>query len=206
MTTRIGSALAVLGVAVALTATALGRAPAAHAPAVCPRFDPAFRLEFGAWGGPGTPLPKRELFAAAVTRGSDRAGGHMIWGSATPTKATVDPACRPARLAARPIETRLSKPYTYRVSGHSGWVKAPNGDRLFLERVERTTSDPRVTRGALAVSFKCVASGPVTVAMTNSGGGTYFTVRIRRELYATAAVRPNDEFTFRVSNRCERDQ
>jgi len=205
MTTRIGSALAVLGLAVALTAPAWGTARAVHAPVVCPRFDPAFLLEFGAWGGPGTSMSKRELFAAAVTRGADQPGGHMIWGSATPTKATADPACRPTRLAANPIDRRLTKPYTYRVTGHSGWVMAPNGDRLFLEPVERTSSDPRITRGALAVSFKCFASGPVTVAATNGGGGTYFTVRIRRELFATAAIRPDDRFTFRVSKRCERD-
>jgi hypothetical protein len=41
--------------------------------------------------------------------------------------------------------------------------------------------------------------------MTNSRGGTFMTVRIGRELHATAAVRPNDDFTFRVSKLCRLD-
>jgi hypothetical protein len=180
-----------------------GAAPAAHTPALCPRLNPVFQLEFGAWGGPGTPLPTRELYAAAVTRGSDQEGGFMIYGSATPTKATVDRACRTTRLAANPIGRRLSGRYTYRLTGHSGFFRSPSGDTVFLKPVERTTFDPRVTRGALAATFKCFVPGKVTVAMTNSGGGTYFTARIGRELYATAAVRPNDDFTFRVSKRCK---
>jgi hypothetical protein len=180
-----------------------GAAPAVHAPVLCPRLNSVFQLEFGAWGGPGTPLPRRELFAAAVTRGSDQEGGYMIYGSATPTKATTDPACRRTRLAASPIDARLSGRYTYRLTGHSGFFRSPSGDTVFLEPVMRTTFDPQVTRGALAATFKCSVPGKVTVAMTNSGGGTYFTARIGRELYATAAVRPNDDFTFRVSKRCK---
>ena len=189
--------------AVSLAVAAFGSAPAAHAPAICPRLDPVFKLEFGAWGGPGTGLPRRELYAAAVTRGSDELGGHMIYGSATPTKATVDKACGPTRLAARPIDRRLSGTYRYRLVGHSGIFKSPSGDTVYLEPVERTTFDPHVTHGALAASFKCIVAGRVTVSMTNSQGGTYMTVRIGRELYATAAVRPNNDFTFRVSRRCQ---
>jgi hypothetical protein len=188
-----------------LAGSASGSAPASHAPATCPRLDPVFTLEFGAWGGPGTPLPRRELYAAAVTRGSDELGGHMIYGSATPTKATVDPACRPTRLAPRPSEARLSGVYRYRVVGHSGTFRSPSGDVVYLEPVDRTTFDPGVTRGALAATFKCFVPGRVTVAMTNSKGGTFMTVRIGRELYATAAVRPSDDFTFRVSKRCRLD-
>jgi hypothetical protein len=205
---RILSAITVaapVAIAAAFVGGASGSAPASHAPVICPRLDTAFRLEFGAWGGPGTSLPRRELFAAAVTRGSDELGGHMIYGSATPTKATADPACRPTRLASRPIDSRLLRPYTYRVIGHSGFFRSPSGDRVFLELVERTSIDPRVTLGALAVSFKCIVPGRVTVSMTNSRGGTFMTVRIGRELYATAAVRPNDDFTFRVSKRCRLD-
>jgi hypothetical protein len=189
-------------VVASLAGGAAGSAPASHAPAICPRLDPVFKLEFGAWGGPSTGLPRRELYAAALTRGSDELGGHMIYGSATPTKATVDGACRPTRLAARPIDRRLSRPYTYKIVGHSGYFRSPSGDIVYLEAVERTTSDPRVTRGALAATFKCFVPGRVTVAMSNSKGGTFMTVRIGRELYATGAVRPNDEFTFRVSKRC----
>jgi len=197
--------LVLAAVAATLAGGAAGSAPASHAPAICPRLDPVFSLEFGAWGGPGTGLPRRELYAAAVTRGSTELGGHMIYGSATPTKADVDPACRPARLAARPIERRLSGIYRYRVIGHSGVFRSPSGETLYLEPVERTTQDPRVTRGGLAVRFKCFVPGRVTIAMANSKGGTFMTARIGRELYATAAVRPNNDFTFRVSKRCTRD-
>lgn len=204
MTLRALTLAAGLASGVWLIGGAGGASPAARAPVVCPRLDPAFLLEFGAWGGPGTPLATRELYAAAVTRGSDQEGGHMIYGSATPTKATTDPACRPTRLAARPIESRLSGRYTYRLTGHSGFFRSPSGETVFLKPVSRTTFDPRITRGALAASFKCFVPGKVTVAMTNSRGGTFFTARIGRELYATAAVRPNDDFTFRVSKRCRR--
>ena len=201
---KLGVLVVVVAVAsaVSLAVAALGSAPASHAPAVCPRLDPVFKLEFGAWGGPSTGLPRRELYAAAVTRGSDELGGHMIYGSATPTKATVDPACRPTRLAAGPIDRRLSGTYRYRLVGHSGIFKSPSGDTVYLEAVERTSQDPHITHGALAATFKCVVPGRVTVSMTNSQGGTYMTVRIGRELYATAAVRPNNDFTFRVSKRC----
>jgi hypothetical protein len=202
---RLLAPLVAAAAAVSLAGGALATAPASHAPAICPRLDPVFTLEFGAWGGPGTGLPRRELYAAAVTRGSTEFGGHMIYGSATPTKADVDQACRATRLAARPIERRLSGVYRYRTVGHSGIFRSPKGDTLYLEPVERTTQDPRVTRGALAVSFKCFVPGRVTVAMTNSKGGTFMTVRIGRELYATAAVRPNDDFTFRVSKRCTQE-
>lgn len=188
--------------AVAVVAAVLA-APAAHAPAVCPRYKPIFSLEFGAWGGPGTGLPRRELFAAAVTRGAPE--GFKVYGSATPTKATVDSVCRPARpLRGAASERRLSKPYVYEVVGHSGSFRAPNGEVLPFERISRTTIDPRVTRGALGVSFTCYAGGEVTVSMSNYRGGTAFTVRIGRELFASAIVRPNDQFTFRVSKRCER--
>jgi hypothetical protein len=197
--------LALVAGATLLAGGASGSAPASHAPALCPRLDPVFKLEFGAWGGPGTGLPRRELFAAAVTRGSTESGGHMIYGSATPTKADVDPACRRTQLAARPIERRLSGVYRYRLVGHSGIFKSPSGDTIYLEPVERTTQDPAVTRGALAASFKCFVPGRLTVAMTNSKGGTFMTVRIGRELYATAAVRPRNDFTFRVSKRCTQD-
>jgi hypothetical protein len=190
---------------VVIAAAASLSAPASHAPAICPRFDPVFSLEFGAWGGPGTGLPRRELYAAAVTRGSTELGGHMIYGSATPTRADVDQACRATRLAARPIERRLSGVYRYRLVGHSGIFRSPSGDTVYLEAVERTTQDPHVTHGALAASFKCFVPGRVTVAMTNSKGGTFMSVRIGRELYATAAIRPNDDFTFRVSKRCQLD-
>jgi hypothetical protein len=193
---------ATVAAAVSLAGGASGSAPASHAPAICPRLDGAFTLEFGAWGGPGTGLPRRELFAAVVTRGSDELGGFKIYGSATPTKATVDPVCGPTRLAARPIDRRLSRPYVYRITGHSGYFRSPSGDTVFLDAVERTTTDPRVTHGALAASFKCYVPGRVTVSMTNSRGGTFMTVRIGRELYATAAVRPDDDFTFRISKRC----
>ena len=188
-----------------LAAGAAGSGPAAHPPAICPRLDPVFRLEFGAWGGPGTGILQRELYAAAVTRGSSEPGGHMIYGSATPTKATVDAACRATRLAANPIDRRLSGTYRYRVVGHSGVFRSPSGDTVYLVPVARTTIDPRVTRGALAASFKCYVPGRVTVAMANSKGGTFMTARIGRELYATAAVRPNNDFTFRVSKRCTPD-
>jgi hypothetical protein len=197
--------LVLVAAAATLAGGASGSAPASHAPAVCPRLDPVFTLEFGAWGGPGTGLPRRELYAAAVTRGSTELGGHMIYGSATPTKADVDHACRSTRLAARPIERRLSGVYRYRVVGHSGIFRSPSGDVVYLEPVERTTQDPHVTRGALAASFRCFVPGRVTVAMTNSKGGTFMTVRIGRELYATAAVRSNDDFTFRISKRCTQD-
>lgn len=197
--------LVAVAAAASLAGGASGSAPASHAPAICPRFDPVFTLEFGAWGGPGTGLPRRELYAAAVTRGSTELGGHMIYGSATPTKADVDAACKATRLAARSIDRRLSGVYRYRVIGHSGVFRSPSGDTLYLEPVERTTQDPRVTRGSLAASFKCFVPGRVTVAMTNSKGGTFMTVRIGRELYATAAVRPNNDFTFRVSKRCTPD-
>ena len=53
--------------------------------------------------------------------------------------------------------------------------------------------------------FKCLVPGRVTVAMTNSRGGTFMTVRVGREVYATAAVRPHDDCTFRVSKRCQLD-
>jgi hypothetical protein len=193
-----------LAVATAVTAGALGNSTASHSPVLCPRLDVSFDLEFGAWGGPGTGIAKRELYAAAVTRGSNQLGGYMIYGSATPTKATTDPACSPTRPASSPSDRRLSGSYTYRVTGHSGWFAAPNGERLFLELVNRTSLDPRVTRGALALTFKCIVPGRVTVAMSNIRGGTSFTARIGRELFATAAVRSNNEFTFRVSKRCER--
>jgi hypothetical protein len=197
--------LVLAAVAASLAGGASGSAPASHAPAICPRLDPVFTLEFGAWGGPGTGLPRREHYAAAVTRGSTELGGHMIYGSATPTKAEVDRACRATRLAARPIERRLSGVYRYRVIGHSGIFRSPSGDTVYLEAVERTTQDPLVTHGALAASFKCFVPGRVTVAMANSKGGTFMTVRIGRELYATAAIRPNNHFTFRVSKRCRLD-
>jgi hypothetical protein len=194
--------LVMVAAAASLAGGASGSAPASHAPAICPRLDPVFSLEFGAWGGPGTGIPRRELYAAAVTRGSTELGGHMIYGSATPTKAEVDRACRATQLAARPIERRLSGVYRYRVIGHSGIFRSPSGDTVYLEAVERTTQDPLVTHGALAASFKCFVPGRVTVAMANSKGGTFMTVRIGRELYATAAIRPNNDFTFRVSKRC----
>jgi hypothetical protein len=202
---RLLAPLVVIAAAASLAGGASGSAPASHAPAICPRFDPVFSLEFGAWGGPGTGLPRRELYAAAVTRGSTELGGHMIYGSATPTRADVDQACRATRLAARPIERRLSGVYRYRLVGHSGIFRSPSGDTVYLEAVERTTQDPHVTHGALAASFKCFVPGRVTVAMTNSKGGTFMSVRIGRELYATAAIRPNDDFTFRVSKRCQLD-
>jgi hypothetical protein len=199
------AALAVLAAAAALsTPSAPGGSQASRPAVVCPRLNSVFSLEFGAWGGASTGIAKRELFAAAVTRGAARAGGVMIYGSATPTQAATDSACRRTRPAPRPISSRLSAPYTYRLEGHSGFFTAPNGDRLLLELVNRTTVDPLITHGALAVTFRCAVPGAVTVLMTNSGGGTYFTVRIRRELYATAVLRPNDKFTFRVSRRCER--
>jgi hypothetical protein len=198
-------ALAVaLTAAVALAASALGGSTAGHQPVACPRFDASFDLEFGAWGGPGTGIAKRELYAAAVTRGANRLGGYMIYGSATPARATTDPACAATRLASSPRDRRLSGSYTYRLTGHSGWFAAPNGERLFLELVNRTSRDPRVTRGALALTFKCIVPGRLTVAMSNIRGGTFFTARIERELFATAAVRTNNDFTFRVSKRCER--
>ena len=202
---RLLAPLVLAAAAASLAGGAFGSAPASHAPAICPRFDPVFSLEFGAWGGPGTGLPRRELYAAAVTRGSTELGGHMIYGSATPTKAEVDRACRATRLPARPIERRLSGVYRYRVIGHSGIFRSPSGDTVYLEAVERTTQDPLVTHGALAASFKCFVPGRVTVAMANSKGGTFMTVRIGRELYATAAIRPNNDFTFRVSKRCRLD-
>jgi hypothetical protein len=202
---RLLAPLVVIAAAASLAGGASGSAPASHAPAICPRFDPVFSLEFGAWGGPGTGLPRRELYAAAVTRGSTELGGHMIYGSATPTREDVDQACRATRLAARPIERRLSGVYRYRLVGHSGIFRSPSGDTVYLEAVERTTQDPHVTHGALAASFKCFVPGRVTVAMTNSKGGTFMSVRIGRELYATAAIRPNNDFTFRVSKRCQLD-
>jgi hypothetical protein len=197
--------LVLVAAAASLAGGASGSAPASHAPAICPRLDSVFSLEFGAWGGPGTGLPRRELYAAAVTRGSTELGGTMIYGSATPTNADVDRACRATRLASRPIERRLSGVYRYRVIGHSGIFRSPSGDTVYLEAVERTTQDPQVTRGALAASFRCFVPGRVTVAMSNSKGGTFMTVRIGRELYATAAIRPKNDFTFRVSKRCRAD-
>jgi hypothetical protein len=198
-------ALAVLAAAAASAPSAPAGSEASRPAVVCSRLNSVFSLEFGAWGGPNTGIPKRELFAAAVTRGANGPGGVMIYGSATPTQAATDAACRRTRLAPRPISKRLSGRYTYRVEGHSGFFTAPNGDRVFLKLAERTTVDPLITHGALAVTFRCLVPGAVTVLMTNSGGGTYFTVRIGHELYATAVVRPNDEFSFRVSKRCERD-
>ena len=195
---------AAFAAAAALAASALGGSTVSHEPVVCPRLDASFDLEFGAWGGPGTGLAKRELYAAAVTRGANRLGGYMIYGSATPTRAVTDPACSATPLASSPSASRLSGSYTYRLSGHSGWFAAPNGERLFLELVNRTSLDPKVTRGALALTFKCIVPGRLTVAMSNIRGGTFFTARIGRELLATAAVRSNNDFTFRVSKRCER--
>jgi hypothetical protein len=188
--------------AIALVGAAAGGAPASHAPAICPRFDPGFRLEFGTWGGPGTSIPRHELYAAAVTSGSSKNSGRLAYGSATPTKATVDSACRATRLAANPSYQRLSGRYRWRRVGRSGVFRTPSGDTLYLEPATGVTYDPR---GAQAVTFLCVVPGRVTVAMANSGGGTFMTVRIGRELYATAAVRPDNDFTFRISQRCSLD-
>jgi hypothetical protein len=91
--------------------------------------------------------------------------------------------------------------YRDRPVGHSGIFRSPSGDTVFLEGVGL----PHVTRGALAARFRCYVGGRVTVAMANSKRGTFMSVRIGRELYATAAVRPNDDFTFRVSKRCRLD-
>ncbi|HEV8250774.1 MAG TPA: hypothetical protein VGQ15_12450 [Gaiellaceae bacterium] len=198
MTARAAAVVAAAALLV-LAAGASGSGPAEHAPAICPRFDPAFRLEFGTWGGPGTSIPRHELYAAAVTSGSSKNGGRLAYGAATPTKATVDSACRATRLAPNPIDKRLSGRYRWRRVGGSGVFRSPSGDTLYLEPATGVTYDPR---GAQAVTFTCVVSGRVTVAMVNSQGGTYLTVRIGRELYATAAVRPHGEFTFRVSKRC----
>ena len=131
MRLKLSPLAAALTAAVALAGSALGGSTAGHEPVVCPRLDVSFDLEFGAWGGPGTGLAKRELYAAAVTRGANRPGGYMIYGSATPTRATTDPACAATRLASSPSDRRLSGSYTYRLSGHSGWIAAPNGERLF---------------------------------------------------------------------------
>ena len=92
----------------------------------------------------------------------------MIYGSATPTKADVDQACRATRLAARLIGRRLSGVSATSVVGHSGIFRSPSSDTAPPEAVERTTLDPHVTRGALAASFRCFVPGRVTVAMTNS--------------------------------------
>ena len=60
-------------VAAALAAGASGAAPASHAPAVCPRFDPVFRLEFGSLGRPG----HGDQAARALRRRRDERGGRV---------------------------------------------------------------------------------------------------------------------------------
>ena len=199
---RVVAPVAAAAAVLAVAAGAAGSGPAEHAPAICPRYDPAFRLEFGTWGGPDTTIPRHELYAAAVTRGSSRNGGRLAYGAATPTTATVASACRATRPTRNLVDKRISGRYRWQPVGRSGVFRTPSGDTLYLQEPAGVTYDPR---GAQAVTFTCVVPGRVTVTMTNSKGGTSMTVRIGRELYATAAVLPHNHFTFRVSKRCTRD-
>ena len=110
-------------------------------------------------------------------------------------------ACQAAKLAPNPIEKRLC---VLSVSPHRPQRSLPPPSRRPAR--SRASAD-HVTRPAWSTGrrVQVLVPGRVTVAMTNSRGGTFMTVRVGREVYATAAVRPHDDFTFRVSNRCQLD-
>jgi hypothetical protein len=215
MSQRIAVAgVVVTGLAVAGVAASLGTAAldASRPPAVCPRLNDFVRVEFGDWGGEGTPIPARRGFALAGSEGANRPGGFMIFGSATAATATTDRACRRTRVLANPSRERLSKPFLYRrtKSGYT-YFEASDRTRLFGERLRAPghIGDPLTNREAWGVSFRCAARGPVTIVIVDSRDaagrvvGSYFSARVGRELLGTAVLRRAGNSFFRVSRRCE---
>jgi hypothetical protein len=211
MSKRVAVAGVVLaGLAVASLAAAAR--DASRPPAVCPRFDEFVRLEFGEWGGAGTSIPARTGFALAGSKGANRPGGFMIFGSATAASATTDRACRRTRVLPNPSRERLSRPFLYRrtESGNVYFV-AGDGTTLPGERLRPPghNTDPLTNRQAWGVSFRCAAGAAVTIVIVDSRDragrvvGSYFSARVGRELLATAVLRRGGDSFFRVSRKCE---
>ncbi|MEX2212095.1 MAG: hypothetical protein WD689_10085 [Gaiellaceae bacterium] len=172
------------------------------APSICTRFSAAFWIEFGVWGGPGTPHRLREHFALVGSRGASRPGGYVIYGSATPTRVARDASCRPTRLAANPDDRKLSQPYSYRPAGDNVYFTRGR-DRLLGTQLHIRSFDAVVQHDAVGVTFICAVPGEVTVFMTEVADGQYFSARIGRELFGTAVLRTGRPSTLRISKRCE---
>ena len=207
--------IAVAGVVLAglaFATLALAARDASRPPAVCPRFDEFVRLEFGDWGGAGTPIPTRRAFALAGSTGANRPGGFMIFGSATAASATTDRACRRTRVLPNPSRARLSQPFAYRrtESGNAYFV-AGDGTTLVGEalRPPGHSTDPLTSREAHGVSFRCAVGAAVTIVIVDSRDragrvvGSYFSARVGRELLGTAILRRDGDSLFRISRRCE---
>lgn len=176
---------------------------------LCPRLDTAVQIEFGDWGGEGTGI-KRERFALAGSKGANRPGGFMIFGSATPTRATTDRACRRTLVQPDPSRQRLSRPISYRrTSNGNAYFVASDGGQIPGERLHSGGIDPVISRMAWGVSFRCTVGTGVTILIIDSRDragrvvGSYFSVRLGRELLATAVLRQQGESFFRISSRCE---
>jgi hypothetical protein len=174
---------------------------------LCPALKDAVDVAFGAWGGEGTQI-RREQFALAGNEGANRPGGYMIYGSATPTRATTDQACRRAVARPNPDRRRLSGPFSYRKAGQNVYFAARDGTRLIPEWLILGTID-FTDRMRFGVRFRCPVRSAITILITDSRDragrvvGTYFSVRVGRELLATAVLRQQGESFFRISSRCD---
>lgn len=204
----VAAALAVVAAAVALPAS--GNLGASSPTVACPLLIGTVDVEFGLWGGGDSHRP-RERFALAGSYGAgNRTGGFMVYGSATPTRATTDRACRRTRARPNPTTRRLSKPHTYRTTSNGNpYFIAPDGAVLAGEFIYHHNFTP-ASGLALGLSFRCPVPSGVTVLIADSRDrsgrvvGSYFSARLGRELLATAVLRRHGASTFRISNRCER--
>lgn len=182
---------------------------ASRPPVACPRLLDKVWIDFGEWGGPGTGIA-RERFALTGSKGANRPGGFMIFGSATPTRATTDRACRRTSVLPNPSRQRLSRPFTYRrTSNGNVYFAASDGRQVPGERLHPGGVDPVISRLAWGITYSCLVGTRVTVLITDSRDragrvvGSYFSARVGRELLATAVLREQGESFFRISSRCE---
>jgi hypothetical protein len=198
--------LALLAGAAVVPASAPGRPDASSRSVLCPRITRIFEIGFGKWGGEGTSI-KREFFALAGGDGANRPGGYLTYGLATATRADTDRACRPARLRPNPSRRRLSKPFRYRETAN-GNVYFSGGRQLVADRLVWGAIDA-TDRQSYGVRFRCASGGEFAVLITDSRDragrvvGTYFSVRFRHELLATAVLREQGDSFFRISSRCQ---
>jgi hypothetical protein len=200
--------LALLAGTVTVPASAPATPDASSPSVVCARITRTFEIGFGKWGGAGTGT-KNEFFALAGGDGANRPGGYLNYGLATPTRADTDASCRRATLRPNPSRRRLSKPFRYRETSNGNvYFMGGGGRQLVADRLWWGTIDA-TDRDSYGVRFRCASGGRFAVFITDSRDragrvvGSYFSVRFRRELLATAVLREQGESFFRISSRCE---
>ena len=194
---------------VAVPPSAVSGGDASRPPVACPRLSETVWIEVGEWGGAGTTL-RRERVALVVSQDANRRGGYIVYGSATPTRADTDQFCRPTAVRREPDRRRLSKPFYYRrTSNGNAYFTTRGGDVLPGDFLHRRSYDVVTDRHAHGLTYICPVGRAVTILIADSRDrngrvvGTYFSVRLGRELLATAVVRKRGESFFRISSRCE---